>query len=239
MKCVYMIQNIVNNKIYIGSTSEYEKRKRSHINGIKGLYHDNRLINEDAKIYGHEAFKFRVLFVSDDEEERFNLEEELIKRLQTYINGYNLSIDGRGKFIVSDDFREKCRARATGVSNPFYGRKHTRETKDILSKLASQRTGNKNPFYGKTHSQESIEKARESFNKLKESGWVNPQKGVPKSKEAILNNAVSQPKRKEIFAEGKRYISISACAKDLNISRATVRNRVNNDSFPDYYYIDN
>lgn len=232
-----MIQNIINNKIYIGSTIEYEKRKRSHINGIKGLYHDNRLINEDAKIYGHEAFKFRVLFVSDDEEERFNLEEELIKRLQTYINGYNLSIDGRGKFIVSEDFREKCRARAIGVSNPFYGRKHTRETKDILSKLASQRTGNKNPFYGKTHSQESIEKARESFNKLKKSGWVNPQKGVPKSPQAVENNMMTQPNRKEVYAEGKIYPSMSACAKDLNISRTTVKNRVHSNKFPNYYYI--
>lgn len=238
MECVYMIQNTKNMKIYIGSTVDYEKRKRSHINGMNGLYHDNRLINEDAKRFGSEVFKFRVLCVIDDVDGRYKLEEELIQKLKTYENGYNLSTDGRGRFIISEDFINACRVRMTGKNNPFYGKTHTKEVRDKLSELAKGRyKGENNPFYGKTHTQESIDKFRKSFEELKKSGWVNPQKGVPKSPQAVENNMMAQPNRKEVYAEGKIYPSMSACAKDLNISRTTVKNRVHSNKFPNYYYI--
>ena len=130
------------------------------------------------------------------------------------------------------------RENTTGERNPFYGKKHTDETRELLSQLASRRyKGENNPFYGKTHYKETLERIAESFNKLKESGWVNPQKGVPKTPEAVRNNMMAQPKRRKVHAEGRSYPSISACARDLGVVNTTVKNRINNDNFPDYYYL--
>lgn len=235
---VYMIVNTKNNRMYIGSTVDYEKRFRSHINGLRGGYHDNRKIQEDFEKFGEEAFKFTVLCETYSEDERFEIEESIIQRLKTFIHGYNLSVDGRGKYLVSEKTREKMRENTLGERNPFYGKKHTDGTRELLSKLASERyKGENNPFYGKTHSKETLERIAESFNKLKESGWVNPQKGVPKTPEAVHNNMMAQPKRREVHAEGRNYPSVSACARDLGVVNTTVRNRINNDNFPDYYYL--
>lgn len=234
---VYMILNKKNNKMYIGSTVDQEKRFRSHLNGLRGNYHDNRKLQQAFDEYGEENFTFRVLCETGSTEERFQLEADIIQSLKTYLNGYNLTVDGRGKYIVSNETREKMKMNATGESNPFYGKTHTEKTRETMSKVASKRIGKKNPFYGKTHSKETLERIADSFNKLKESGWKNPQKGVSKTPEAVHNNTMAQPKRKTIHAEGKEYPSISSCAKNLNISRATVRNRINNENFPDYYYL--
>ena len=237
MGYVYLIKNIKNNKIYVGSTVEVEKRMRSHRNGLVGGYHDNWKLQKDFDLYGDSVFEYMLLHETNVDEERYFIEADIIEQLRTYEYGYNLSVDGRGMYILTDDTREKMRKNTIGKNNPFYGRKHSEETKRMLSEKASKRVGYKNPFYGKTHSQKSIDKMNKSFQKLKDSGWVNPQKGIPKSDEAKRNNALAQPKRKSVYAEGKKYMSISECAKDIGVVRATVRNRINSNKYPNYYYI--
>ena len=238
IECVYMILNKTNYKMYIGSTVNFEKRKRSHLNGLRGKYHENRLLQKDYDEFGESSFVFKVLCKSKYEEERFSIEESIIKTLKTYENGYNLTIDGRGKYIISEETREKMRRNSLGKNNPFYGRNHSDESLKRMSEIASLRVGDKNPFYGKTHSEESINKMIKSKRRLVESGWVNPQKGVPKSKEAVYNNMLAQPKRKPVHADGKVYPSISECARSLGVVPTTVINRVKNPKFKNYYYLD-
>ena len=234
---VYMILNVKNNKMYIGSTVDYEKRYRAHINGLRGCYHDNKKMEQEFHEFGEESFVFRILCTTESEEERFGIEASIIQKLKTYKHGYNLSVDGRGRYLISYETREKMRYNSLGKRNPFYGRKHTDETKKLLSEYASTRTGEKNSFYGKTHSKETLKKISDSFNKLKESGWENPQKGVPKTAEAVYKNMMAQPTRKSVHAEGKEYPSISACARDLGVANATVRKRIKSNKFPNYFHI--
>lgn len=234
---VYMILNIENNKMYIGSTVDSEKRFRSHLNGLRGQYHENRKIQKDFNIYGEECFRFITLCETVSIEERLEIEESLIQGMRTFDIGYNLSLDGRGRYILTEETRKLMSKNNTGESNPFYGKTHSEESKEKISKAASKRIGDKNPFYGKKHTKETLEKIEESFNKLKDSGWENPQKGVPKKPEAVYNNMMAQPKRRPVSAEGREYPSISACAKDLGVVNTTIKNRIKNDKFPDYYFL--
>lgn len=239
MECVYEIININNGKKYIGSTVNYHKRRLGHKASLRGGYHDNRLLQKDFDVYGEDSFQFKVVKETSTEEERFALEEELIQRQKTYVTGYNLTVDGRGKYIITAETRQRMRENTMGENNPFYGKTHTEESLKIMSQKARERTGPKNPFYGKTHSQETLDKIARSFKKLKDSGWISPQKGVPKTPEANRNNALAQPTRKPVHAGGREYISISECAKDLGVVNTTVNNRVKSDKYPDYYFIDN
>lgn len=237
MGYVYMIQNVVNNKIYIGSTVNYKNRVMAHKRGLKGGYHDNRKLQKDYDEYGIEAFCYTLLCEESDEDKRFELEAVIIQALNSYESGYNLSIDGRGKFLITEETRKKMSENNIGEKNNFYGKKHSDETRKIISDNAKSRVGEKNSFYGKKHSQESLNKIAKAYDELKESGWLNPQKGVPKSEEAKRKNALSQPSRKSVYADGKVYISISQCAKELGVVNTTVRNRINSEKFPEYYFI--
>lgn len=235
---VYMIQNIKNGKLYIGSTINFTNRSKAHFRGLKGRYHDNRLLQKDYDIYGNDSFIIVQLCETDNDNERYEIEASIISKLKTYENGYNLTVDGRGKYIITDSTRMKMRRNSKGESNPFYGKKHTKEVIERLSQVAKENNiGENNPFYGRKHTKESLEKMKKSFNRLKSSGWVNPQKGVPKTKQARENNAKAQPNKKPVHAEGKDYISVSACARDLGVVNSTVGNRIKNENFPDYYYI--
>lgn len=236
---VYSITNISNGKQYIGSTVNYEKRERAHLNGLRGSYHDNRLLQQDFDTYGEDSFVFEIICKTESEEERFQIEANLIQQLKTFEfdNGYNLSTDGRGKYILTEETREKMRQNSVGKNNPFYGQRHTEEVKSILSEKAKQRTGSKNHFYGKNHTEESKDKFRKTFQEKVESGWESPQKGVPKTEEAIRNNTLAQSKRIEVHAEGKDYISLAACSKDLGIHIATIKRRAENPDYPNYYYL--
>lgn len=237
MGYVYMIQNIINNKIYVGSTTNYDKRQKAHIRSLRGGYHDNRLLQKDFDLYGEPIFKFTQLCETNTDKERFEIEANLIGKLKTYENGYNLSKDGRGRYLITKETRLKMSKNTTGYKNPFYGKKHTEETRKILSESAKRKVGDKNPFYGKKHTEEAKEKMKSSYSKLKGSGWINPQKGVPKTEEAKLKNAKSQPSRRPIYVEGKDYMSVSECAKELGVARGTIRNRINSEKYPNYYYI--
>lgn len=237
MYTIYSIKNIKNNKEYIGSTVNYNKRCRSHLNALLGEYHTNYKLQEEFKLFGEENFEFSILAETESEEERYQLEEKYIVERKSFENGYNLTVDGRGKYVISDETREKMRRNNMGKNNPFYGKKHTEETRAKISEAASRRVGDLNPFYGKKHTEEAKAKISASWAKLKEDGWQNPQKGVPKTEEAVYNNMMAQPKRKVVVAAGKEYPSISAAAKGIGCARTTIRNRINSESFPDYYYV--
>src|SRR6185312_7814463 len=107
MGYVYMIQNIENSKIYVGSTVDYGKRVLAHKRGLRGNYHDNERLQEDYDNYGENVFNYTLLCVEEDDEKRFALEASIIQSLKTYENGYNLSTDGRGKYILSEATRRK------------------------------------------------------------------------------------------------------------------------------------
>ena len=88
---LYKITNKVNNKLYIGITTNISRRWKAHQNN-KG----SRLVYQAIKKYGINNFEFTVIDSSETKEFR---EEEysLIKELNTYPPyGYNIAEGGIG-----------------------------------------------------------------------------------------------------------------------------------------------
>ena len=96
MTCgIYMIQNKVNNKMYIGQAVDIEKRWNDHIWNLNNKRNENRhFINAWYK-YGEENFKFTILL--ECKESDLNMYEEYyIFELMTYDPrvGYNKNYGG-------------------------------------------------------------------------------------------------------------------------------------------------
>ncbi len=94
---IYSIVNIINNKIYIGSSRYLSRRKNQHFNNLRKNKHSNNHLQTAWNKYGEENFKFFII------EEC--LEENLLFREQYYIDkhkaydreiGYNKSITANG-----------------------------------------------------------------------------------------------------------------------------------------------
>ena len=90
--CVYKHQNLINNKIYIGITSQVpEKRWR---NGL-GYYNHPKFYSAIKK-YGWENFSHEILYEKLNEQEACKKEQELIKFYDSKNKGYNLTDGGEG-----------------------------------------------------------------------------------------------------------------------------------------------
>lgn len=142
MGYIYVIENKINNKKYVGQTTNPTKRWKKH--KIDDVKNPNLIIGKAFIKYGIENFTFSIIEECPDDmiSEK---EQYWINKLNTYCKnknslGYNMTKGGEAMF---------------GDSNPFYGKTHSDETKKTLSKLAKERVGERNPFYGHSHSEET------------------------------------------------------------------------------------
>jgi len=117
---VYEIRNIITGKIYVGSSINYESRKRRHVNRLKRGNHHSIHLQNSWNIYGEDGFEFRVL-------ETVNDVDELISREQYYLDYFN-SYNGDYGYNI-------CKTAGSSI-----GTKHTDETK---LKMSISHTGTK------------------------------------------------------------------------------------------------
>lgn len=155
---IYSIRNIINNKKYIGKSSNVYKRWKQHI------YNSNTKnppchIHRAIKHYGLENFEFQVEFLLDsdcefkklqtvEEKDRYMslLENYVIITFKTYnpAFGYNATYGGEGvactsetknKISIAQKKRLKDKRNHPYFNKPgaFLGRKHTEEAKKAIS----------------------------------------------------------------------------------------------------------
>ena len=117
---IYKATNIVNNKAYIGFTSNFNTRKFQH-EWLSENRKDKSYFHKALKKYGKENFKWEIVYKSYDKINTHKKKEPYyIKHFNTYAPngyGYNLSKggDGGGQ-IRSNQWRE--RQSATRLSHP-------------------------------------------------------------------------------------------------------------------------
>lgn len=115
---IYVIQNNINQKKYVGKALDIYRRIKAHVTALntKDVNENRHLINSWHK-YGRESFSYYVIEYIFEEDKDI-LENKLKERELYWIEnldtlnrekGYNLRLDSEGKCIVSDETREKCR----------------------------------------------------------------------------------------------------------------------------------
>ena len=134
MTCgIYMIQNKVNNKMYIGQAVDIEKRWKHHMWGLGGGYHDNKHLQNSWKRDGEENFEFTILL--ECEESDLNMYEEyFIFELMTYdpIVGYNKNYGGdSGR--PTEETKRKISENQKGAKNHNFGKHFSKETRRKMS----------------------------------------------------------------------------------------------------------
>lgn len=136
---VYIIQNRLNNKIYVGKSSNPTRRFEEHKKIAKGSKpKEFSIIHSAIHKYGEPNFLFFTIEEYQIEQDAYDAEEFWISFLRTDITrfgkdcGYNANGGGMGA--------------RSGPENHMFGKHHTDETKALMS---SQRKGELNANFGK------------------------------------------------------------------------------------------
>ena len=186
---VYAIVNKINNKKYIGITTNSFAERYPH--GIRA--HHNPHLRKSVKKYGHKNFKIILLEKSiEDIETLCELEMKYIEKYDTcnVDKGYNKSLGGLG-VRQTERSGEHCRnlskakmgidplrnytpeqmakrnakiSKATkGKNNPRYGMTKDKLEPETLEKLRQASLGENNPMYGKNIKDYMTEEAYEEW----------------------------------------------------------------------------
>ena len=110
---IYIITNLINNKIYIGKSNNPRLRWKDHIKismGGKDKYpNDFFAIHAAISKHGIDNFKFDILEQFDTEEEAYKYETQLIilscSNLKKF--GYNCNLGGLGGIVPNEETRQK------------------------------------------------------------------------------------------------------------------------------------
>lgn len=170
---IYKIENLITQKIYIGSAVNLSGRKSVHFNALKNNKHHSNYLQKSFNKYGESYFIFTVI--------EYCNKDQLILKEQYYIDlykpEYNInpiagsSLGRKHTNITREKIRqksinrkfdnatiEKIRESSRGRT-PFKGKTHSVETKLKISQALLLN----NPFKGKSHSEETkikLSKAR-------------------------------------------------------------------------------
>ena len=170
MKAIYQIKNLKNNKVYIGSTADINKRwKRGHLERLRNSQHHNRFLQFAWNRDGEEFFEFSIIEEMERTEDLLIREQFYLDKIRPYDkkNGYNI-----------------CKSAAA----PMQGRKTSAETK---KKLSMALKGRPSPMKGRKHSDETKKKMSEA--RSRNSSW---NKGIPTPdsvKQKISNSLRGRP----------------------------------------------
>lgn len=153
--CVYMHENRVNGKKYIGITSQKPTRRWANGEGYRMC---PRFFNAIQK-YGWDAFRHDILFTDLSQQEAERLEVELITKYGTLEKekGYNLSAGGGGcsGYKLTPEQRRK-------QSEALKGRVFTDEHRRKISENHADLSGSNHPNYGKQLRAETKRKISEN-----------------------------------------------------------------------------
>lgn len=173
---IYRITNLVTSKIYIGFTSNPDKRWKEHLQGSTES-NPSEILYKSMRKHGVGNFVFDVIYQSKDGLFTKNvMENYFIVEYNSYISspnsvGYNMTLGGDG--VIGYKFTEEQRNK---ISNAKIGKPRSNETR---AKLSASKKGKPSPMKGRTQSIEARERIAAA-----RKGKPSPTKGKVQTLEA-------------------------------------------------------
>jgi group I intron endonuclease len=197
MICVYVIQNRINNKIYLGSTFNLSTRINTHLNALKKNIHHSIALQRAYNKYGIDQFDFKIIKLCNKTDCR--------KIEQLYLNAlkpeYNTSLsatapmEGR-KHTIDTLVKFKSRVVLKGIDSPHYGKRLSLVSRKKMSK---SRTGLK-------RTENTRKKMSDTAKRINSIGRINR----------------DNVRKKVRSSDGNIFNSLAACANFYNRSVSSV-----------------
>lgn len=134
---IYIITNLKNKKIYIGSAKEFKRRYRGHIQSLRRGKHHNKHLQASFNKYGEDVFLYEVVeVVEGGKKARTKIEQEYLDiwldRWEQCYNFQKKSVQKQGKFKNPEVTKRKI----SKAKREFY---QTEKGKELIQRLSDQK----------------------------------------------------------------------------------------------------
>ncbi len=190
MRCgIYLITNLTNQKIYIGSSNYIQHRWLSHKSLLRRQKHPNPHFQSAWNKYGEQSFELQVLEECQSED-LITIEQYYLDWLEPFEErGYNIAKDAKAPSLGKSHTKEARNKISTSSKGRFFSKKTRKKmsisakekwkTKDYREKYSKSHKGIQTKgMFGKQHTKETKEKMS-----VAHMGKPSPLKGKPISKE--------------------------------------------------------
>lgn len=193
---IYAIFNLLDDRIYIGSSISIGERIMLHKRVLNANKHHSRHLQNFYNKYGLDQIGFAMLAEVKDasKENLINEEQKFLDILKPEFNT-NIKADSRLGLINSPETRRKISETRLAM-----GIKYDDEYKKRMSLALSGKNNamyglpkELSPNWGKKHRPETIQKMKKSHHDVK--GKNNPKYGIPQSKEATEKALITRRQR--------------------------------------------
>lgn len=196
---IYKIINLVNDKFYVGSTSNTRERFRTHRNKLRRGVHHCKHLQAAWNKYGEEKFDFRVI-------ETVPLGESLQAAEDKWL------IEHVGKdYCYNSGLRSDAPWRgAPKEQHPNFGRPRTEEERNQISATLKEFYAadyNNHPRVGKAHTEETKERIRQAKLDNPTKAWLGKERSEEtKAKISAAQKGKPKAAGRKVSEEGRAKI---------------------------------
>lgn len=194
---IYIIENSVNEKVYVGQTRKFSQRKAGHLYSARRG--DERLLYREMREFGIDKFQFRILEECETEIIASEREQYWVNRFDSFNRGYNLTTGGG--YHVGNKGRKFPEDHRRKISEAHKGKTFSEESRRKMGEATRKRLLEDHPMKGKTWSDEVRQHMRESKNELYASDRGEEIK--QKISETLKDRPLSEETKQKISEAGK------------------------------------
>jgi group I intron endonuclease len=159
---VYLIRNMVNGRVYIGSSKNIAMRLRYHRSGLRGGHHRNAILQAAWLKYGEAAFEFAPLMYCPTEVMLQNEQWAIEAYSAHYISGgYNICPNARAPVGIKRS--EETKAKFRLFANSPDGREVKRRAAEVRWAAFGAVEEARAKALGKKHTEASRAKMRAAY----------------------------------------------------------------------------
>jgi len=134
---IYKVVNLINNKLYVGSSIDLYRRMKEHIGSLKNNKHFNYHLQNSWNKHGQEFFVFKIIEYINDKKLLTKREQHWMEIYNVCNQDYGYNINPKADNCAGRPMQEKTKIK---ISNTLKGRKleHTTGENNHLSVLTEE-----------------------------------------------------------------------------------------------------
>lgn len=194
---IYIIRSLIDDRVYIGSATNFYKRFSRHLSALRNNHHHNIKLQNFFNKYGENTLSFELISIVENRKDLFPMEQYYLDLLHPYIDGFNIATDVKSMSHITREHRISTGIKRLGTRLSESWKLHVSEA--LKEKWATIDHPNTGRLYPVSHKQamsiSNKKRVSEGRNRMIENIKIGKQSGERHPRTTLTDNVVRLVKK--------------------------------------------